>query len=56
MNSEAKFHSNPAANNLDEFELDRTRSKNNISENSFALGYEMDSSKQFAEYTVQRDR
>ena len=28
------------SNNGDEFELDRARSKNNIAENSFALGHE----------------
>ena len=27
-----------------EFELDRTKSKNNIAENSFALGHETDNS------------
>ena len=34
---------NPS-NERGEFELDRTRSKNNIAENSFALGHEMDNS------------
>ena len=30
------------SNNRCDFELDRTRSKNNIAENSFALGHETD--------------
>ena len=30
------------SNDRGEFELDRARSKNNIAENSFALGHEMD--------------
>ena len=32
------------SNDRGEFELDRARSKNNIAENSFALGHETDNS------------
>ena len=41
------------SNNRGEFELNRTRSKNNIAENSFALGHETDNtidSKMFEKY------
>ena len=40
------------SNNRGEFELDRTRSKNNIAEKSFALGHETHNSYSTAHYQV----